>query len=86
MADNSVYIFVTIFSIVIGILLIQWFIAVARYLIIPNWNKIKDGLTNVILGVFGVMVVIFFVWLFFHDCKGDENMHNDIDHVHFEKY
>ncbi len=86
MADESVYVFVAVVTIIVGLLLIQWCIAVVKYLIIPNWEKIKEAVTNIFLGVFGILGIIFFVWLFFHDCKGCDNRHHDIDHVHYERF
>ena len=82
---HSEYIFVVIISVIVIILLIQWCISVVKYLIIPNWEKIKD-VTLGVLGYIGMIIgFVFMVWLFFHDCSGCES-HHDIDHVHYERY
>lgn len=82
---HSGHIFAVIVSVIVILLLVQWCISVIKYLIMPNWEKIKE-VTLGILGYIGVLLgFIFMVWLCFHDCSGCES-HHDIDHVHYERY
>jgi len=81
--DTIVLILINVFLI---LLMILWCISVVKHLIIPNWEKIKD-VTLGVLGYIGMIIgFVFMVWLFFHDCSGCDNRHNDIDHIHYERY
>lgn len=41
---DSDRIFIVIVSVIVILLMIQWCISVVKYLIIPNWEKIKDAI------------------------------------------
>ena len=79
-------IFIVIVSVIVILLMIQWCISVVKYLIIPNWEKIKDAII-LVLGYIGVTIgFVILLFMFFHDCKGCDNRRDTIDHIHFEKY
>ena len=61
---HSGHIFAVIVSVIVILLLVQWCISVVKYLIMPNWEKIKE-VTLGILGGIGVLIgFIFMVWFF----------------------